>query len=724
MAQGQPQEGQTLVDFIKQEALSAGIDPALALAIADQESSFRPDAIGKVLPSGEQAIGTFQVLPSTAKTRGFDPNDQIQNIRGGVRYLRELLDKHQGDPQKVLAEYGGVVRNQTYVPEVIAKIQKYAAGTGQPPTTTGERITPPPQPRTTAGRIANVEPPPQPGIIRQLVSGAGQLASSVASSFDPRTPEGRRSLIATGSAMAATAIAPEVAIPAWIVRGALGLGGAFAGGAAAEIGEQTVAGAPPDPGAVLSAGREQLYLEAFGRSLGFATKAVGRRVAASPVSKKVAGQLEESLQAVRSRLPMTRTAVTPSQAGRMVEGVAQGPAKAVKDAIGEAVEQAAETGPAIETAPLRARLQELGTELEPVSSGAPVGVPLVRTPDGRFLTEEAAARAIQQNPGIGLDLLPEAERLPAMLGRVQYFLGDAAEIPFSQAHRIKKLLDSKVDWGREAKDVAERVTKGFRITLRQEMAGHAPYEAATTEYGQIAKLYAKGQIPKLHRAIVDDPERLVRTIDWQHPTQLQLVKELTVDTAAEAGPEGALRGAAAWNAVRASWTQEKLIGKGVDRMAKEIERIEASNSGQEFIQTMYGDAEGQMVWQNLKQIAGRLAEVKAEIEQFGRSKLGQVAPLTSTLRDIAYTALPGHPITKTGAMARLAFGVPEREFVYWAASDPRRTQWVVKQVLTGPNPGYLWSAAARGLFGAGRELIKPMISHESTQPPPQPTAAR
>lgn len=70
---------------IVQAALSAGVDPGIALGVAKVESGFNPGARGA---AGE--VGLFQLLPSTAASLGVDPTDPAQNIEGGVRYLAQL----------------------------------------------------------------------------------------------------------------------------------------------------------------------------------------------------------------------------------------------------------------------------------------------------------------------------------------------------------------------------------------------------------------------------------------------------------------------------------------------------------------------------------------------------------------------------------------------------------------------------------------------------------
>lgn len=111
----------TVQDLIKQEAKKAGVPESLALAVAEQESGFNPTVVNPT--SG--AIGTFQFLPETAKSRGIDANDPVQNIRGGVGYLRELLDQNNGDLEGVLKAYGGVKNDTSYVPGVLGRLKKY-----------------------------------------------------------------------------------------------------------------------------------------------------------------------------------------------------------------------------------------------------------------------------------------------------------------------------------------------------------------------------------------------------------------------------------------------------------------------------------------------------------------------------------------------------------------------------------------------------------------------
>lgn len=86
---------------IRQAALSAGIPPSLALAVANAESSFNPVAVGS---SGE--VGIFQLKPAAAKDVGVtDRYDVDQNIAGGVAYLASQYRATGGDVDATLWRY-------------------------------------------------------------------------------------------------------------------------------------------------------------------------------------------------------------------------------------------------------------------------------------------------------------------------------------------------------------------------------------------------------------------------------------------------------------------------------------------------------------------------------------------------------------------------------------------------------------------------------------------
>jgi soluble lytic murein transglycosylase-like protein len=85
---------------ITDTANSLGVNPALALAIANRESNFNQAAVGT---SGE--IGVFQIMPGTAQQLGVNPSDLSQNITGGITYLKQMLDMFGGNTAQAVAAY-------------------------------------------------------------------------------------------------------------------------------------------------------------------------------------------------------------------------------------------------------------------------------------------------------------------------------------------------------------------------------------------------------------------------------------------------------------------------------------------------------------------------------------------------------------------------------------------------------------------------------------------
>lgn len=122
----------TYADLFNEAATTYGVDVNLLTAIAKQESNFKADAV-----SSAGAIGIMQLMPATAESLGVsDPYDARENIMGGAKYIRQMLDRYDGDVTLALAaynagsgnvaKYGGVppfTETQNYVAKVTANYE-------------------------------------------------------------------------------------------------------------------------------------------------------------------------------------------------------------------------------------------------------------------------------------------------------------------------------------------------------------------------------------------------------------------------------------------------------------------------------------------------------------------------------------------------------------------------------------------------------------------------
>lgn len=104
-----------LQSLIDRYSLQQGLDAALVRAVIQAESAFNPRAL-----SVKGAMGLMQLMPSTARELGVqDPWDPEQNVRGGTRYLRQMLDQFDGKLDWALAGYNagpGAVQRYGGVP--------------------------------------------------------------------------------------------------------------------------------------------------------------------------------------------------------------------------------------------------------------------------------------------------------------------------------------------------------------------------------------------------------------------------------------------------------------------------------------------------------------------------------------------------------------------------------------------------------------------------------
>jgi murein DD-endopeptidase MepM/ murein hydrolase activator NlpD len=125
--------------LIKANADRMRLDPYLVFLVIEQESHFRVRAVS---PKGAQ--GLMQLMPGTARRFGVKrPFDAAENIRGGTKYLRELMDMFGGKVNLVLASYnageGAVMKYGGNVPpyretrEYVKKIGKRYGLSGRQP---------------------------------------------------------------------------------------------------------------------------------------------------------------------------------------------------------------------------------------------------------------------------------------------------------------------------------------------------------------------------------------------------------------------------------------------------------------------------------------------------------------------------------------------------------------------------------------------------------------
>jgi len=120
-------------DLISKYSDKNGLDEDFVKAVINQESGFNPNATSHC-----GAMGLMQLMPSTAQGLGVtNAYDAEQNIEGGTKYLKGLMDRFNNDKSLALAaynagpnavkKYGGIppyTETQNYVKSVLSKYDR------------------------------------------------------------------------------------------------------------------------------------------------------------------------------------------------------------------------------------------------------------------------------------------------------------------------------------------------------------------------------------------------------------------------------------------------------------------------------------------------------------------------------------------------------------------------------------------------------------------------
>lgn len=157
-------------EAVEQIAARHSLPPRLIHSVIKVESNYNPNAV-----SSKGALGLMQLIPSTARRFGVsDVFDPMDNITGGARYLKYLLDLYAGNYPLALAAYnageGAVARwggvppypeTQNYVVMVRKELEKFEAGDHARP--------------VSAKAVPTLEAPAGPSHVQQIVEPDGSV---------------------------------------------------------------------------------------------------------------------------------------------------------------------------------------------------------------------------------------------------------------------------------------------------------------------------------------------------------------------------------------------------------------------------------------------------------------------------------------------------------------------------------------------------------------------
>ena len=146
----EPTRSRSYDDLIETHASRNGVRSDLVRAVIQVESAFNARAV-----SNKGAMGLMQLMPATARQFGvrnaFDP---AENVRGGVAYLRQLLDKYSGNERLALAAYNAGPGNVDKFGQTVPPFQETRDYVTRIRNIAGTRITPPASPDGSSASVA------------------------------------------------------------------------------------------------------------------------------------------------------------------------------------------------------------------------------------------------------------------------------------------------------------------------------------------------------------------------------------------------------------------------------------------------------------------------------------------------------------------------------------------------------------------------------------------
>jgi soluble lytic murein transglycosylase-like protein len=167
--------------IVERVAAEQSLPAELLHSVIQVESNYNP---GAVSPKGAQ--GLMQLMPGTARRFGVpDSFDPVENIQGGAKYLKYLLDLYKGDypralaaynaGEKAVAKFGGIppyVETQNYVTQVQRRVDARRRADGAKAVSAREE---PPKPGETAAAGARPKEQDLPRHIQEVVTADGSV---------------------------------------------------------------------------------------------------------------------------------------------------------------------------------------------------------------------------------------------------------------------------------------------------------------------------------------------------------------------------------------------------------------------------------------------------------------------------------------------------------------------------------------------------------------------